>query len=443
MSFPRYPEYKDSGVEWLGAIPRHWRVGSARWLTRRYSGGTPDKTNLAFWEDGAIPWLNSGAVNDRLITEPSTYITAEAFANSSAKWIPEGALVMALAGQGKTKGMVAQLGIPSTCNQSMAAIIPSKEIESRFLYWWLDSNYQNIRNMAGGDLRDGLNLELLGNIQCPLPTRDEQTQIAAFLDRETSKIDALVAEQRRLMDLLKEKRQAVISHAVTRGLNSDAPMKPSGVEWLGDVPAHWEFSAIKRYAEKITDGAHISPVTDNGVCHFVSTKDVSDDAIDFENCLLTSEDSYQYMVKTGCRPLAGDVLFSKDGTIGRTVVVREDRDFVVASSLIIIRPDKSALDSDFLNCLCQSQVVASQVDSFVKGAGLPRLSIQNLLKVFGCFPPLAEQTAIAAFLGRELAKFDTLTAGAQRAIDLLQERRTALISAAVTGQIDVRGVVAA
>ncbi len=140
MSFPHYPSYKDSGVEWLGEVPQHWRVGSARWLTRRYSGGTPDKTKPEYWEDGTIPWLNSGAVNDRLIVEPSTYITDDAFANSSAKWIPKGALVMALAGQGKTKGMVAQLGIPTTCNQSMAAIIPTEDIEARFLFWWFDAS---------------------------------------------------------------------------------------------------------------------------------------------------------------------------------------------------------------------------------------------------------------------------------------------------------------
>jgi len=284
----------------------------------------------------------------------------------------------------------------------------------------------------------GISQDAIGRYQIALPSHVEQTQIAAFLDRETTKIDELVAEQRRLMELMKEKRQAVISHAVTKGLNPDAPMKPSGIEWLGEVPAHWEVSAIKRYAETITDGAHISPDTNNGSYPFVSTRDVADDSIDFENCLRTSEATFEYMVKTGCRPFVGDVLFSKDGTIGRTVVVSEDIDFVVASSLIIIRPIKDALDSNFLNCLCQSRAVASQVESFVKGAGLPRLSIQNLIRVIGCFPPLLEQKAIAANLDQELARFDTLTAEAQRAIDLLQERRTALISAAVTGQIDIR-----
>jgi type I restriction enzyme S subunit len=279
----------------------------------------------------------------------------------------------------------------------------------------------------------------LGAFIVPAPPALEQTQIAAFLDRETAKIDALVAEQRRLMELLKEKRQAVISHAVTKGLNPNAPMKRSGIDWLGDVPEHWEVTAVKRFTDTVTDGAHISPDTENGVFHFVSTKDVYDDSIDFENALLTSKTSFDYMVRSGCRPQVGDVLFSKDGTIGRTVVVQEDREFVVASSLIIIRPTKSTLDSDFLNCLCQSRVVASQVESLVKGAGLPRLSIQNLVKVFGCFPPLDEQIAVATFLKVELANFGALAAEAQRAIDLLQERRTALISAAVTGQIDVRG----
>jgi type I restriction enzyme S subunit len=208
--------------------------------------------------------------------------------------------------------------------------------------------------------------------------------------------------------------------------------KPSGVEWLGDVPEHWEVSAVKRFSETITDGAHISPETDGGIFPFVSTKDVSGDSIDFENCLKTSPTTFDYMVKSGCRPLKGDVLFSKDGTIGRTVIVKEDRDFVVASSLIIIRPKSTELDSSFLNHLCQSKLIASQVESAVKGAGLPRLSIQNLLKVFGCFPPLAEQTQIAAFLDRETAKIDELVAEQRRLMELLKEKRQAVISHAVT-----------
>ena len=138
MSFPPYPTYIDSDVEWLWQVPQHWRVGHLRWITQRYSGGTPDRENPDYWQNGIVPWLNSGAVNDRLIMEPSERISESALAHSSAKWIPPGSLVMALAGQGKTKGMVAQLAFRSTCNQSMAAIIPGPvSIRGSFTGGWI------------------------------------------------------------------------------------------------------------------------------------------------------------------------------------------------------------------------------------------------------------------------------------------------------------------
>jgi len=208
--------------------------------------------------------------------------------------------------------------------------------------------------------------------------------------------------------------------------------KNSGVEWLGEVPEHWEVGHVKRLATKITDGSHISPETENGVYAFISTKDVRNDSLDFDNCLRTSVENYEYLVRTGCKPIAGDVLFSKDGTIGRTVVIKEDRDFVVASSLIIISPDQNILSSVFLNYLCQSSTIASQVECFVKGAGLPRLSIQNLLRIIGVFPPLPEQRSIATFLDRETTKIDELIAEQRQLIDLLKEKRQAVISHAVT-----------
>lgn len=202
MKLAPYPSYKPTGQEWVPELPDSWNLAALRWLSRRYAGGTPGRGNDAYWENGDIPWLNSGAVNHRFITEPSTYITRAGLAESSAKWIPKGALVMALAGQGRTKGMIAQLGIEATCNQSMAAIVPIDGVQARYLFWWLSANYVNIRNMAGGDARDGLNLELLGKIPCPIPSEPEQSAIAGFLDRETAKIDTLVARKRTLMTLL-------------------------------------------------------------------------------------------------------------------------------------------------------------------------------------------------------------------------------------------------
>jgi type I restriction enzyme, S subunit len=206
---------KDSGIEWAGKLPERWKTVALKWISQIFAGGTPDKQNQSYWENGTIPWLNSGTVNQANIQEPSAFITEEAYKNSSAKWVPKNALVMALAGQGKTKGTVAQLAISATCNQSMAAIIPNEMFCSRFLLWYLTSKYENIRNLAGGDDRDGLNLDLVGSIPCPLIPIEEQTAIATFLDYETAKIDALINESNKAIDLLKERRNAIITAAIT------------------------------------------------------------------------------------------------------------------------------------------------------------------------------------------------------------------------------------
>jgi type I restriction enzyme S subunit len=427
---------------WFGKLSSKWKVVPLREVARLGTGHTPSREVDEYWVDCTIPWVTVEDIRDHgesslaPLTSTKQKISELGLANSAAVLHPKGTVMLS---RTASIGFTCIIGIPMATTQAFVTWTPNENLlDGDYLHAALMAMGQQFYYLAYGATHLTIYFTDIKTLRIPLPSIKEQTQITALLARETAKIDALMAEQRRLMELLKEKRQAVISHAVTRGLDPHAPMKPSGIEWLGDVPEHWEISAIKRYTDKITDGAHISPETENGVFCFVSTKDVTKDSIDFDNCLRTSEQSYELMVKTGCRPALGDVLFSKDGTIGRTVVIREDRDFVVASSLIIIRPNAAILDSDFLNWLCQSQGIANQVECFVKGAGLPRLSIQNLTKVVGCFPPPIEQMEIAAYLNAESAKFDTLTTEAQCAINLLQERRTALISAAVTGQIDIR-----
>lgn len=438
MKLKRYGKYKQSGVEWLGEVPEHWGSVSLKWISLRYSGGTPDKTIEEYWEDGTIPWLNSGAVNDGFITEPSTFITEAAFKNSSAKWIPQNALVVALAGQGKTKGMVAHLGFKTTCNQSMAAIIPSRKVHSRFLYWWLSKNYSNLRNLAGGEARDGLNLDLLGSVPCPLLPLPEQQSIAPFLDRETGHIDALISKKQQLVELLKEKRSALISRAVTKGLNPKVKMKPSGVEWLGEVPEHWKIERLRRMSNRVTDGAHISPDLSSNEYPFVSTVDIKDGKINFEDCIKTSSECYEYLERNGCKPFENDILFSKDGTVGRTAVVDFVKEFVVASSLVIISPNRKQIVSKFLDYWLNGSLLQQNVLLQVSGAALRRISVEKIGRLPVVLPPLSEQTQISSFLDRETSKLDALISKVEQAIVTLKEYRTALISAAVTGKIDVR-----
>ncbi len=432
MSFPRYERYKDSGVEWLGEVPSDWNVVPLKHIAQFINGDAFKPTD---WADSGIPIIRIQNLNG---SDDFNYFDGKV---EDRYLVHDGDLLFGWSGNRGTSFGPFIWHYSEVCalNQHIFKVVPVA-LDKAELYWTLKAVTSHVEDQAHGIIgMVHITKGDLGAIKVPVPSSELQQAIAAFLDRETGKIDALVAEQDRLIELLKEKRQAVISHAVTKGLNPYAPMKDSGVEWLGEVPEGWEVGALKRFCKLITDGAHVSPETENGVYYFVSTKDLVDNFIDFENCLKTSESSFEYLVKTGCRPYVGDVLFSKDGTIGRTVVIQQDIDFVVASSLIIIRPDNMILNSAYLNYLCISNVVASQVESFVKGAGLPRLSIQNLLKVIGVFPSIEEQSAIAFSLDSETAKIDTLITEAQQAIGLLKERRSALISAAVTGKIDVRG----
>lgn len=451
MKYQHYSAYRPSPISWLDQMPQHWSAAALRWMSRRYSGGTPDKGNDAYWEEGEIPWINSGAVNDGYITDPSALITREGFANSSAKWIPRGALVMALAGQGKTKGMVAQLGFQTTCNQSMAAIIPDSRLVSRYLYWWLSANYQNIRNMAGGDARDGLNLDMLGSIQCPLPTVAEQQTIARFLDAQTAKIDTLLAKKRQLIVNLKEERSALIARTVTRGLPPEAAkaaglephpaMKDSGVEWVGNVPMHWEVSPLFRIVDSIQTGPfgtqlHQSDYIDDGIplinpVHLIDSFLIPDskNTVTIE----TAERLGRYRLKIG------DVIFARRGDIGRCATVRKGQDgWLCGTGSMVVRL-KNGL-ADYFSQIFSSAGFSSLLELNAVGTTMLNLNPSILGRMQVPIPPVDEQKIIVAYLDRETSRIDQLTAKVETAIARLTEYRQALIASAVTGKIDVREI---
>ncbi|QKU21232.1 restriction endonuclease subunit S [Acinetobacter lwoffii] len=429
--YQKYAEYKDSGFEWADKLPVHWNSVHLKWISTIYAGGTPSKTIESYWENGTIPWINSGAVNQTYILEPSTYITKAAYENSSAKWIPKKALVMALAGQGKTKGMVAQLGIDTTCNQSMGAIIPNDLDYARYLFWWITSNYQNIRNMAGGDLRDGLNLEHLGDMHCPLPNKDEVQKIANFLDYETAKIDSLIAKQEKLIELLKEKRQAVISHAVTKGLNPDVKLKDSGVEWLGQVPEHWVI--IKGgYIGTLFGSESVAEedIVDDGVLPFIKVSSLS-----VETFKLNSIDWFVTEKRAKfCKAEKNYIVFPKRGAAIFTNKVNVvEIDSVIDPNLMGWKIGKKGL-TEYFALLLKTR----GLDDIADVSTVPQINNKHIAPEKFPLPPVKEQSEIITFVGLQLENFENLINAANSAIRLMQERRTALISSAVTGKIDVR-----
>ena len=443
MSFPRYPKYKASGVEWLGDVPNHWNVRRIGTLFRQVDEPGEDDLQIlsVSIHDGVSDKELDEKEMDRKVTRSDD--------RSKYKKVQPGDLVynMMRAWQGGF-GSVAVAGMVSP---AYVVARPISEFKTTFVEQLLRTPQavEQMRRHSQGvtDFRLRLYWEEFKALSVVLPTQDEQTQIASFLDRETSKIDGLVGEQRRLIELLKEKRQAVISHAVTKGLNPHAPLKPSGIEWLDEIPSHWRASALKHLAKAgvktFTDGDWIeSPyITSEGV-RLIQTGNVGIGFYKEQGFRYVSDETFEKLNCTEVKPR--DVLICRlDGPVGRACLAPDLRGRMITSVDNAILKTADDVAPEFVVALLSSVPWISWIDALCRVGGGFRLRVSRgqLGELRLPLPPFEEQLAIAKYLDEETAKWDELTAEAERAIELLQERRTALISAAVTGQIDVRGLV--
>ena len=244
MSFPRYSSYKDSGVEWLGEVPRHWELRRLKQACHVFPSNVDKKSHDG--ETSVLLCNYTDVYYNETITAGMDFMAATASTDQIAKFTLRAGDTIITKDSETADDIAIGAYVPAdlpgvVCGYHLSMVRPMRHTDGAFVKRLFDSTYVKscVAVRANGLTRVGLGQYEIDNLDLPFPPLPEQIQIAAFLDRETGKIDALVAEQRRLMELLKEKRQAVISHAVTRGLNPDAPVKPSGIEWLGDVPAHW------------------------------------------------------------------------------------------------------------------------------------------------------------------------------------------------------------
>lgn len=451
MSFPRYSAYKDSGVEWLGEVPAHWDVGPIKRRIRNIESGTSVNSSDECANDGKFGVLKTSCVYTGAFNpDENKTVVGEDIHRVSCP-VKAGTLIVS---RMNTPDLIGAAGFVSQTREDL--FLPDRlwqitffNAEARFVhYWTLTGLYRGqVQAACTGTSSSMKNLgqDQFGCFHFAAPPAAEQTQIAAFLDRETAKIDELVAEQRRLMELLKEKRQAVISHAVTKGLNPDAPMKPSGIEWLGEVPAHWRVMSLGRVTVSRCDGPFGSGLksehyTDAGV-RVIRLQNIRRDGFNgFDEAFIDAD--YFKSNLSGHEVVSGDVLIAGLGddknTVGRACVAPVGIEpAMVKADCFRFRLDNAQAFPEFISTQLSA---SSEADAGVMSSGSTRsripLSVMATRKLV--IPPVAEQIEIADFIGAEVLNFDTLTAEAQRAIDLLQERRTALISAAVTGQIDVR-----
>ena len=438
MSLPRYPEYKDSGVEWLGEVPAEWNSSPLKHIASFSSGGTPSKENKEFW-DGDVPWASAKDLKVENLADTADHITQDAVLAGAATLIPASSVLVVVRGMilAKTFPVVRTL-VPMAINQDLKGIRPKANVDGKFLAWLLRGSASEslLRLDEAGHGTKALRMDAWSSIQLPIPSLEEQTAIAAFLDRETAKIDALVAEQEKLLTLLAEKRQATISHAITKGLDPDVPMKDAGVEWLEEVPAHWEVGNLKRFAEIIDCKHHTVEFLDDGL-PIVSIRELRDNRIDLSNAKLTSPSEWDFL-REGRIPQQGDLIFCRNASVGAVGYVGDEQaPFCMGQDVCLIRPQTK---NRFMHFQVTCRAVTNQIEALLVGATIRRANVEEIRNLVVTWPPAVEQGAIAIFLEAETARLDALTAEATRAIALLKERRTALISAAVTGKIDVRHI---
>lgn len=416
--YKSYPEYKPSGVEWLGDIPADWEIGRLKNFAKIKNGQDYKSVEA---EEG-FPVFGSGG--------PFTFSSAYMYDKPSVLLGRKGTIDKPLYVDH------AFWTVDTMYYTEMAGNVPAK-----FLYY-LATTIQFGRYSTNTALPSMTQEHLANYYFCAPESTTEQTQIAAFLDHETAKIDALIAKQQRLIALLEEKRQAVISHAVTKGLNPDAPLRPSGIDWLGDVPAHWEVSRIGFFANKIGSGKTPRGGSDvykkRGVL-FLRSQNIYNDGLRTGDGETVFIDSATHKEMDGTKVLNGDILLNiTGGSIGRTCIVpSEFPEANVNQHVCIIRCEADV--REYLSVFLKSDAISTQVNLFQTGGNREGLNFEQVSKLIVCVPPESERDTILGKLKSLNSTHDKLLRKSQSAIALLKERRTALISAAVTGKIDVRG----
>ncbi|MCU4579589.1 restriction endonuclease subunit S [Acinetobacter gyllenbergii] len=440
--YQKYAEYKDSGVEWLRELPNHWKASYVG-VVSDVIDPQPDHRAPTISENGnGFPYIGIRDVNKdgTLNFETARPVEESAVVKQEQSFtIEPHNIIFCKVG---TLGLPRKIIPHGRCALSATLVlIKAKKIESQFLLYALDSDciISQTNFVATGSTRAALGIQQIRKFRIPLPSNSEQVAIACFLDHETAQIDTLIAKQEKLIELLKEKRQAVISHAVTKGLNPNVPMKDSGVEWLGEVPEHWEIIKFDYVIDTIGDIDHYMPSSVDVGVPYVMTGDLRDfvSDIDFENCKNVSYSDYKKLSKK-IKTAKDDIIFARYATIGTLSYVDIDAEFLVSYSCVTIKPNPQRVTGKYLFYYLKSQAFLQAIQQQINSNTQGNVGVDSLRNVRILLPSVFEQERIIDVLKNDLIKMDNLIAKSRLAIQLMQERRTALISAAVTGKIDVR-----
>lgn len=444
----RYDNYKDSGVEWIGEIPEGWRSLMIKRLSPVKRGASPRPIDdpKYFDTDGEFAWVRIADVSaSERYLENTTQTLSELGASLSVKRYP-GDIFLSIAGT-VGKPIISKI---KCCIHDGFVYFPKLQINPEYLYYLFSTGlpYQGLGKW-GTQLN--LNTDTVGEIVIPIPSNNEMSDVVAFLDRKTAEIDQLIANKEKLIALYEEEKTAIINRAVTRGLPStssgqvplEVKTKPSGVDWLGDIPEHWEVKRLKYFASKV--GSGVTPKGGASVYQLdgiplLRSQNIHFSGLKMDDVAYITQETHDDMGNS--KVMSGDVLLNITGaSIGRCYFVDETLgEANVNQHVCIIRPT-TAIGAKFLYYLLRSDVGQKQIDIEQTGSGREGLNFESLKKFVLPVPERTEQSAIVTHIETECARLDTIIEKFKKQIELFKEYRTTLISEVVTGKIDVRGEV--
>lgn len=428
-------------------LPENWRAEPLRRLVRSLESGT--SVNSYDWPatDGEVAVLRTSCVYSGRFSAWENKVVISDEVERVTCPVRQGSLIVS---RMNTPDLVGAAGLvtapaPGIFLPDRLWQVTVQDVDATFVYWWTQSaSYRaQVEAACTGTSASMKNLaqDQFYSFIVPVPSQEEQHAIATFLDRETAKIDALVAEHERLIELMREKRRAVIHRVITKGLVAEVQLTPSTADWIGSIPAHWRLKRLKHLSPSLTVGIVVNPssyVSDSGL-PFIYGGDITEGAIDWANSRRISPEASQEQAKTVLR--SGDLLTVRVGTPGVTAVVPIECEGGNCASVMLVRG--GPFNSDWLCYAMNSRLLRYQVEVVQYGAAQEQFNISHAVDFWVPTPPRAEQDLMVSYLNAVTGKIDGLLSDAEALIGVLRERRAALISAAVTGQIDVRGLVAA
>ena len=417
-----YPEYRDTGMGWLGQIPVHWDLEPLG-INANLMVPMRDKPTEF---DGQVPWIRIEDFEGKFIADSRTgqRVSENTIKNMNLRVYPVGTVLCSCS---CSMGATAIVTSPLISNQTFIGIIPSRKLLPDYIYYLMQVAKDHLDSIATGSIQQYLSRNDFSRLRIPIFPVQEQRAITDFLDREATRLDELIAKKQRLIELLQEQRTALITHTVTKGLTPDAPKKYGGVEWLGEIPTHWEVNRLKWGVSLINDKVE-NGETDTIYLGLENVESWTGRIIesDFRPEQEGASNSFR----------KDDVLFGKLRPY-LAKAVHAQYHGICTSELMVLRPQKYYPRYLFYYMLSRSTV--NIIDSSTYGVKMPRANWQFIGNLPTPLPPLREQQVIARFLDRETDRIDGLIGRINQAIEKLQEYRSAIITAAVIGKIDVRG----